>query len=43
MQSPAVGQQLSSWLLGGRPTLDLSPLRLARFAERELVIEGVRF
>ncbi|HWN32066.1 MAG TPA: FAD-binding oxidoreductase [Pseudonocardia sp.] len=43
MQSPAVGQQLARWLLGGRPSIDLSPLRLARFAERELVIEGVRF
>jgi sarcosine oxidase, subunit beta len=43
MQSPAVGQQVSRWLLEGRPSLDLGALRPARFAERELVVEGVRF
>lgn len=43
MQSPAVGQQVCGWLLDGRPSIDLGALRLARFAERELVVEGVRF
>jgi len=43
MQSPAVGAQVSHWLLRGRPSIDLGALRLARFAERELVVEGVRF
>jgi glycine/D-amino acid oxidase-like deaminating enzyme len=43
MQSPAVGEQLARWLLDGRPTIDLSPLRFDRFAQRNLVVEGVRF
>jgi sarcosine oxidase subunit beta len=43
MQSPAVGGQLASWLLDGAPTIDLAPLRYSRFAEQELIMEGVRF
>lgn len=43
MQSPAVGEQVARWLLDGRPSMDLGALRLARFAEQQLVVEGVRF
>lgn len=31
MQSPAVGAALAEWWLDGRPSLDLTPLHLARF------------
>ncbi len=30
---PSLGKQLSEWILDGRPSLDLSPFRLARFEE----------
>ena len=39
-QAPAVGKGLSEWIrLGRYETIDLSPLRFARFANNELVIE----
>lgn len=31
MQSPAIGQAMAEWLIDGQPSLDLSPLSLARF------------
>lgn len=30
---PSIGKQLSEWIADGRPSLDLSPFRLSRFAE----------
>ena len=33
MHAPAVGELVSQWLLEGAPALDLTPLRLERFAE----------
>jgi len=33
MHAPIVGEQLAAWLLTGAPDIDLSPLRLSRFAE----------
>jgi glycine/D-amino acid oxidase-like deaminating enzyme len=30
---PAIGKQLSEWILDGRPSIDLRPFRLARFQE----------
>jgi sarcosine oxidase subunit beta len=43
MQSPAIGEQLSCWLLDGAPTIDLSALRSDRFNGERLAVEGVRF
>lgn len=43
MQSPAIGKQLTTWLLDGRPDMDLDRLRLSRFGGPELAAEGVRF
>jgi sarcosine oxidase subunit beta len=40
MQAPAVGQLLAEWIVDGRPSLDLHPLRLERFAEREATAEA---
>lgn len=40
-QAPAVGKGLSELIrLGKYETLDLSPLRFERFAEKELIVEG---
>ncbi len=33
MQAPAVGQLIAEWIVDGRPGLDVSELRLERFAE----------
>jgi sarcosine oxidase subunit beta len=33
MHAPAVGQLIAEWIVDGKPSLDLSPLRLERFAE----------
>jgi sarcosine oxidase subunit beta len=40
MHAPAVGQLISEWIVDGRPSLDLHPLRLERFAEREALTEA---
>lgn len=40
MQAPAVGQLIAEWIVDGRPSLDLHPLRLERFAEREAMVEA---
>ena len=34
MHAPAVGQLITEWIVDGKPSLDLSPLRLERFAGR---------
>ncbi len=40
MHAPAVGQLLAEWIVDGRPSLDLSPLRLERFAENQARAEA---
>ena len=40
MQAPAVGQLIAEWVVDGRPSLDLQPLRLERFAERQAMVEA---
>jgi sarcosine oxidase subunit beta len=40
MHAPAVGQLLAEWIVEGRPSLDLSPLRLERFTERKAMVEA---
>ena len=39
MHAPAVGQLISEWIVDGRPSLDLSPLRLERFTEQKAMVE----
>ena len=33
---PSIGKQLAEWIADGRPSLDLKPFRLARFAEGDV-------
>jgi sarcosine oxidase subunit beta len=33
MQAPAVGQVIAEWIVDGRPSIDVSELRVERFAE----------
>ena len=40
MHAPAVGRLISEWIVDGRPSLDLKPLRLERFAEHEATLEA---
>jgi sarcosine oxidase subunit beta len=40
MHAPAVGELIAEWIVDGHPSMDLSPLRLERFAERESVVEA---
>jgi len=40
MHAPAVGSQMAELILTGRTTLDLRPLRLARFKEGDLIRES---
>ncbi len=40
MHAPAVGQLIAEWIVDGRPSLDLHPLRLERFTEREALAEA---
>jgi sarcosine oxidase subunit beta len=40
MHAPAVGQLVAEWIVDGRPSLDLRPLRLERFAERAVAAEA---
>jgi sarcosine oxidase subunit beta len=40
MQAPAVGQLIAEWIVDGRPSLDLHPLRLERFAEQQAMVEA---
>ena len=39
MHAPATGELIAELICGLPPSLDISPLRLARFAERDLVVE----
>ncbi len=41
MHSPAVGQLIAEWVVDGRPSLDLHPMRLERFAEHETLVEAI--
>jgi sarcosine oxidase subunit beta len=40
MHAPAVGQLITEWIVDGKPSLDLSPLRLERFAEQKATVEA---
>ena len=40
MHAPAVGQLITEWIVDGKPSLDLSPLRLERFAEQKATAEA---
>ncbi len=40
MHAPAVGQLVAEWIVDGRPSLDLSPLALERFANATAVAEA---
>jgi sarcosine oxidase subunit beta len=40
MHAPAVGQLIAEWIVDGRPSLDVSALRLERFAERPTAAEA---
>jgi sarcosine oxidase subunit beta len=40
MHAPAVGQLITEWILDGKPSLDLSPLRLERFSEQKATVEA---
>jgi sarcosine oxidase subunit beta len=40
MQAPGVGQLVAEWILTGKPSLDLTPLRLERFTDRSIVVEA---
>jgi sarcosine oxidase subunit beta len=40
MHAPAVGQLIAEWIVDGRPSIDLSPLRLERFAGHEVTAEA---
>jgi sarcosine oxidase subunit beta len=40
MHAPAVGQLITEWILDGKPSLDLAPLRLERFSEERTLAEA---
>jgi len=40
MHAPAVGQLIAEWIVDGRPSLDLSPRELERFAARQAPAEA---
>ena len=40
MHAPAVGRLISEWIVDGKPSLDLRPLRLERFADDEATLEA---
>jgi sarcosine oxidase subunit beta len=40
MHAPAVGQLITEWIVDGKPSLDLSPLRLERFSEHKATVEA---
>ena len=40
MHAPAVGQFITEWIVDGKPSLDLSPLRLERFTEQKATVEA---
>lgn len=40
MQAPGIGQLMAEWIVDGRPSLDLTPLRLERFRDARTVVES---
>jgi sarcosine oxidase subunit beta len=40
MHAPAIGQLIAEWIVDGQPSLDLSPLRLERFASHQALAEA---
>ncbi len=40
MHAPAVGQLITEWIVDGKPSLDLTPLRLERFSEHRDMVEA---
>ena len=40
MQAPAVGQVIAEWIVDGRPSIDVTELRLERFAENAVAPEA---
>lgn len=40
MMAPGAGQLIAEWIVDGRPSFDLSPLRLERFREQAALIEA---
>jgi sarcosine oxidase, subunit beta len=40
MHAPAVGQLITEWIVDGKPSIDLSPLRLERFTEQKATVEA---
>jgi sarcosine oxidase subunit beta len=40
MHAPAVGELIAEWIVDGRPSLDLSSLRLERFAGQQTIAES---
>lgn len=40
MQAPGVGQLLAEWIVDGHPSIELSEMRLERFAEHKAIVEA---
>ncbi len=40
MHAPAVGRLIAEWIVDGRPSIDLSALRVERFSERQAMVES---
>lgn len=40
MQAPGIGQLMTEWIVDGRPSIDLSALRLERFRDARAVVES---
>jgi len=40
MHAPAVGRLITEWIVDGKPSLDLTPLRLERFSEHRDMVEA---
>lgn len=40
MQAPGIGQLMAEWIVDGRPSLDLTALRLERFRDASTVVES---
>lgn len=40
MHAPAVGQLVAEWIVDGKPSIDLHPLRFGRFAAHEELVEA---
>ncbi len=40
MHSPAVGRLIAEWIVDGKPSIDLTPLRVERFSDRQAPAEA---